>query len=48
MTKYEMIEAILAALPTYIPESGAYQNFARWLEKQSQQNIFMIYLISRG
>lgn len=48
MSKAEMIEVILAAVPTYTPESGVYQNFASWLERQSRQNVFMLYLIIKG
>lgn len=48
MSKADMIEAILAALPTFTPASGAYQNFERWLWKQSGQNLFMIYQIAQG
>ena len=48
MRKSEMVEYILAAPPAYTPESGAYERFASWLSKQSEQNVFMIYLAVRG
>jgi len=46
MKEEEMIETILAAIPTYTSESRVYQMFEKWLRKQSSQNIFLIYLIA--